>query len=185
VPASLIEFSGTYGVTVNNPGACGGISDPNYIFITQTGAVVTDWESDTNDDPGGSAQATSGGSGPSTPGSLTANGYGTGTVIVAHYGNNPGGTPTFSTTGRFMDVNISQDHAFSSMWIEYCNLGGGTEVFWWDGEAWVEASNQVYDPTTQCVTASIDETTSPSLSDLTGTPFGASGVSAYLPIVVK
>lgn len=181
---SLVASEGVYAVTVTNPAPGGGSSDPAYFFVTQTGAAVSEWDSGTSTDPSGTAQATTGGSGPSTPGSLTGTADGLGTIVVALYESNPGETPSFSTTGTYMDVNISDGNTFDSLTIEYCDLGGGTQVFWWDGNDWLPISNQSYsDP---CVTIIVDSTTSPSLADLTGTPFAAAYPFwyHYLPIVV-
>ncbi len=71
------------------------------------------------------------------------------------------------------------------MLIEYCGLGAESDVFWFDGSAWALVSPQVYDPLTGCMTLSLDDASSPTLAQLTGTPFAASGVSIYLPVIRK
>jgi hypothetical protein len=57
-----------------------------------------------------------------------------------------------------------------------CDLNGGTYVVWWNGTSWALASSQTYDATTKCVTITVTSTTSPSLSQLGGTPFGVSSL---------
>ena len=44
-------------------------------------------------------------------------------------------------------------------------------LYWYNGAEWVEASNYVVDPDTNTITVWIDSTTSPTLDELTGTPF--------------
>jgi len=103
---------------------------------------------------------------------VTATASGTGTVNVTIYDWNPGGT-LVSSSGAYVDVYLASGNSFTSLTIVACNLNGGTLVYWWDGSAWLSASHQTYDAATQCVSILVNSSTSPSLSDLTGTPFGA------------
>jgi hypothetical protein len=185
IPESVVADEGIYPLTLTNPSPGGGISEAQYFFVTESGTPVNDWDSDTSTDPGGTAEASTGGSGPSTPGSLTATASGSGTVVVAIYQFNPGGEITFGSTGTFMDVHIEGGSAFTSVDIEYCDLGGGTEVNWWNGTSWQLASDQNYDPDSQCVAIHVDDTTSPSLADLTGTYFGSAGGTIYFPLIMR
>lgn len=61
----------------------------------------------------------------------------------------------------------------TSLTITDCNLNGGTNVYWWTGTAWALASSQTYNATTKCVTITVNSTTSPTLSQLTGTVVAA------------
>ena len=51
---------------------------------------------------------------------------------------------------------------------------GGQSLTWWNGTAWVPFSDQAYDSTTGCVTATVSATTSPTPAQLTGTPVAPS-----------
>jgi hypothetical protein len=103
---------------------------------------------------------------------VTVSGSGSGTVGAAVYGSNPAGTATFNSSGAYVDVTVAGS-GLTGLTITDCDLNGGTTVSWWNGTAWVLASNQTYDATTKCVTITVNSTTSPNLSQLTGTPFGA------------
>ena len=46
-------------------------------------------------------------------------------------------------------------------------------MYWYNGTAWALASNQTYDPSTHCVTITVNSTTVPTLSQLTGTRIAA------------
>ena len=62
-----------------------------------------------------------------------------------------------------------------------CALNGGSQVQWWNGTAWVPVSAQTYNATTGCVTITVGTVgglpTSPTLGQLAGTRFGASGAA--------
>jgi hypothetical protein len=115
------------------------------------------------------------GGGAGTPGSLNATASGgTGTITVAIYGANPVTSTAsyFNATNAYFDVHIAAGSTFTSLTFTNCSLNGGNTVFWFDGSVWALASNQTYDGSA-CVTVTIDGTTSPSLAQLTGTPFAA------------
>ncbi|MBE3120190.1 MAG: hypothetical protein IMZ50_15735, partial [Candidatus Atribacteria bacterium] len=98
-------------VTVFNPTPGGGISDEKPFFITTTGALVASSTTETGIDL------------TITNGSVTAATTGTGTVTVAQYASDPGGTPTFTATGQYFDVQISG--SFTSVTIDICELASG------------------------------------------------------------
>ncbi|TAK36653.1 MAG: hypothetical protein EPO21_01945 [Chloroflexota bacterium] len=173
LPASNITSWGTGQITVVNPAPGGGTSNMLPFYVTDTGAVVTASSVGTSTNPGGTASATVGGTGVGTPGSVSVDASGSGTVAVATYATNPGQDPSFAATGGYIDVYVAPGSSFTSLTIVDCNLNGGTQVYWYDGSNWVLASNQIYDPVSKCVTITITDTTVPSLSQLTGTPFGA------------
>ena len=120
----------------------------------------------------GTSPTASAGGAAGTPGSISVTGTGTGAVGTAIYGSNPAGSATFNSSGAFVDV-LSAGTGLTSMTIKDCNLNGGTSVSWWDGTAWVLASNQTYDASTGCVTMTVDGTTKPTVSQLTGTVIAA------------
>lgn len=125
--------------------------------------------SSTSSDPAGSTTATVG-----TYLSATAAGTGTVTAAVLPSGLDLGLPTLFGAGGSYFDVRVSPDSQFSSVSIKDCRTGGATVASWWNSkrERWVEASSQSYDAATGCITITVNNSTSPTLNDLTGTVFG-------------
>jgi predicted outer membrane repeat protein len=131
---------------------------------------------------GSEAQAVAGGSNPGDAGSIagTATGATTPTswVSVASYGSNPADTSP-PGGGSYLDVKISSATDFTGVTIVDCDLvGGASSLYWYDGASWQQvAASQVTfgDPAAGCATITVGSgDTSPSLSDLIGTPFASS-----------
>jgi predicted GH43/DUF377 family glycosyl hydrolase len=180
VPANQLLSPGVYPVRVVNPAPEAATSNARYVFVTPTGAGVNSQGSGTSSTAEGSATATASG--------ITASGTGVGTLVVARYSANPGGATGFANnTGAYTDVYIAPGSAFISLTIVNCALNGGNTAYWWNGSIWQAASNQSYDGVSGCATITVNASTSPSLSDLTGTPFGTGfiGNRVYLPIVKR
>jgi len=159
------------------------LGDPNY---TASSATITDTRA-VSTSPTGVAVASSG------PTTLTATGVGA--VTVLQYASNPVGTPDFDPSGVFFDAAVSANSTFSNAVIQDCQLNGGTELLWWntaaDGGlgAWQPV---VGDPgpiftagPPACLTVTLDNATSPSLSQLTGTVFGLAHPSPQPSIVTQ
>src|SRR5262249_41280354 len=74
--------------------------------------------------------------------------------------------------GSYVDVYVSAGNTFSEVDIKLC--GAGTSAYWWNGTQWLLASNQTSDGN-GCVIVTVNNDpvnpTSPSLSDLHGTPW--------------
>ena len=51
----------------------------------------------------------------------------------------------------------------------------GLRMYWWTGTAWIPCSDTGVNAAENYIWARIDEMTTPSLRDLTETPFGAAG----------
>jgi len=168
IPEADIAGPGVAYLTAVNPAPSGGASNPLAFYITQTGASVTASDTVSGSDP----SATTGATG------VTASAEGSGTLSVAQFSANPGGEPTFSSSNAYIDVNLASGSSITSLTIVDCYLNGGTRVYWWDGTQWQKASDQVYDSAAGCVTITVNGSTSPSLSDLTGTVFGAGSLAA-------
>jgi probable HAF family extracellular repeat protein len=185
VPAAKIASPGVHTINVYNPTSDGGTSNDRYVFVTRTGALVTQVSSASS--AGSIASTTFGASGPGVAGSVTASATGTGTLVIGAYASNPGGGYEFISTSSFIDVHIKPGSAFTSLSLLDCSLNGGTQLNWWDGSAWKLASNQAYSAGTGCITVTVNNTTSPALADLSGTPFGAgvSGSNLYLPLIFR
>ena len=177
IPATDIAATGVGYVTVFNPSPGGGTSNPQAVYITMSSAVVTN----SNTASGTNPTATIGGST-----GISATAAGAGTVSVASYASNPGGATSFNSAGAFMDTHVESGNTFTSLTIVDCDLNGGNKVYWWNDTNWALASNQNYNATTQCVTITVTSSSSPSLSDLTGTPFGAAiNYTLHLPLVIR
>ncbi|MEM2106339.1 MAG: right-handed parallel beta-helix repeat-containing protein [Candidatus Bathyarchaeia archaeon] len=111
---------------------------------------------------------------------------GTPTVTVATYTSNPGGKPTFSALGKYVDVHIDNAAGVTQILIKvyYTDAevaaSGITEstlkLYWWTGSAWVACSDTGVDTVNNYIWARITATSTPNLNQLTGTPFGAGGV---------
>ena len=107
-------------------------------------------------------------------------------MTVSQYGSDPVGSPSFSAPGEYFDVQIASGSSFSALTITDCNLNGGTGLEWWNpaGDAGAGAWEPVSPAPTYtagppaCESATIDSTSSPSLSQLTGTVFAVSALAA-------
>lgn len=164
-------------VTVFNPTPGGGTSNAQPFYVTLKTTAVIAWDAQTGLNP----RATTG-----TRNGVTATATGTGTVSVAQFAGNPAGTASFNSAGAYFDVNIAPGSSFTSLTIVDCALNGGKRVYWWNGTAWLLASDQTYNVFTRCVTIVVTNSTIPSLRDLTGTPFGAADDSFdYMPYVER
>jgi hypothetical protein len=129
--------------------------------VTLTSAPV----SNANINSGNSPTATTGGAT-----GVTVSGSGSGTVGAAVYGSDPAGTVTsFNGSGAYVDVIVAGS-GLTSVTITDCNLNGGTNVYWWNGTAWALVNPQSYNQSTKCVTFTVNSSSSPTLSQLTGTP---------------
>jgi hypothetical protein len=76
-------------------------------------------------------------------------------------------------------VQVASGSSFSSLTITDCNLNGATGLEWWNGGAWepVTPTPDYSAGPPACESATIDSTSSPSLSQLTGTVFAVSALA--------
>jgi Bacterial Ig-like domain (group 3) len=133
--------------------------------VTSSGnppATVTSSNSASSTSPTGTATATDGGA--------TATGTGAGTVTVSTYSGDPTTSAVSGGTGTYIDLNVASGSSFSSVSLTVCNLNGGNSIKWFDGAHWQNFSVQTFDPSTGCVTATVNSSTLPTLAQLTGTP---------------
>jgi VCBS repeat-containing protein len=185
VPGSRIATAGTHYVRVFNGAPGGGVSDKLAFFVTDAPAPVSSSSVGTSDDPTGTAQAMTAADSP-TDATVEAIATGTGTVAVARYANNPGGTPSFATVGLWFDVNVEEGSSFSEVQISFCNVADGTLVQWWNGStgAW-----QPVEPAAQlsgaCLSLTVTGSSKPSLSDLRGDYFGIGKIVNTAPQAVN
>ena len=170
VPATMLANVGVVSIAVQTGVPNPGVSGVFPIFVTQLAAAVESADAGTATSPEVVQVASSSLGGESV---TAATDQGTGTIAVANYASNPGGTPSFSTTTAFFDVYVSLDSTFASVAITYCDPAGGNLAYWWTGTAWLPASDQVYDPISGCIHITVGLTTIPSIDDLGGTFFAA------------
>ena len=107
---------------------------------------------------------------------------GSAAVYVAIYSRNPGVGLT-GDTGIYFDVYLPDTLGLVSLEIRKyysdedvwdLNLRELTlKMYWWNGTAWVRCSDTGVNTDENYIWARISEATTPSLMDLTGTPFGA------------
>jgi len=124
---------------------------------------------------GQQATASVGGAGPNQPGSYTATASGaTGSVTVGEYAENPVSSSAPPGGGNYFDVKVSSRYAFSSVRIVDCHLGAGNTLYWYDGSTWrVTTPQSANMPSSGCITLTVSRTSSPNLTQLTGTPFAS------------
>jgi hypothetical protein len=112
-----------------------------------------------------------------TSGELSASARGIGSIGIGPYGSEPHGLPVLRAGSSYFDVKVSKPSIFSSVSIHDCDIGDATSVQWWDDDAqqWKDVSRASFNAgPPRCVTIIVGQNTSPSLSQLTGTVFGAS-----------
>lgn len=109
-----------------------------------------------------------GGLGVGTPDSVSVVAVGEGTATVAGYTQNPGPAQGFTSSNAFSFVNLEDGHSFREITITNCRLGGSSLAYWGRGSSWQLVSDQTYDRAKGCLTIKVNDTTSPSISDLTG-----------------
>ena len=183
VPATKLGSVGVVRITVQNP--AGAPSLAKAFFINENGATTTGADTATGTNPAGTVSANVGGAG-----GTTATAQGAGTVVVAHYDANPGGALSVTDGSRFLDVYVTPDSQFTSLTVDVCGLSAAQDIYWWDGSAWLSASHQSFDSGRGCMVVTIDSSTSPSLSQLTGTYFAAilpkstDGYRLHLPLIL-
>jgi hypothetical protein len=123
---------------------------------------------------------------------------GTATVIVARYEDNPGGPPPTGSSSlsslKYIDVHVRNATEGTEIEIRLYYKDGEVEdfdeeslrLFWWNDTAWVQCSDggvnttDIYDYSGY-MWAKITATTTPSLVDLQGTPFGGYGHPSETP----
>jgi PKD repeat protein len=158
IPGGNLASVQTAQITVFTPEPGGGTSNVLAFFVTEATAGVTSQDVASGTDPS------------ATSGAAAASASGDGLLVVAEYDANPGGTPSFSASGAYFDVYAAPDNSFTQVTIEVCSLTGSDNLFWWDGTGWVKAYEQTF--ADGCITLTVNDTSSPTLSQLQATYFG-------------
>jgi hypothetical protein len=166
-PVSTSTPIGAYPITCSgSPSSYRATYQPGTLFVTAKQVTLADSATTTT-----GTVSLGGASGAAGSLHLTASG-GSGTTALAEYSANPGPDDAFNTTNSYFDANVAGGNTFTSVQLLDCNLNGGNRVYWLDGTTWSLVSKQSYDPSTHCVTVTVDTTTSPSLSQLNPAFFG-------------
>ena len=111
----------------------------------------------------------------------TVSATGFGALTVAQFASDPVGAPTFTPAGGYFDVALSAGNSFTSATVDACNLMGGNSLQWWNATAdsGVGAWQPVMPTPTysagppRCLSVSLNGSSSPTLSQLTGTVFAS------------
>ena len=120
---------------------------------------------------------------------------GSATVYVATYESNPG-AGFMGDIGNYIDVYVPDVSGLTELEIRKYYTDGeiealglderGLKLYWWNGTDWVLCSDTGVNTVENYIWARIRADTTPSLSDLTGTPFGAASIwpvgGAILPV---
>ena len=114
-----------------------------------------------------------------TSGDVSASASGEGSLTVSNYSGNPTSGSLPGATGAYYDVQIAPGSTFSSLSVSICNPGPGQSLDWWNGSSWLPFSDQT--TSNGCLVATVTAATSPTLSELTGTPVAVSSSSPPSP----
>jgi hypothetical protein len=109
---------------------------------------------------------------------------GTGSISLGDYGADIGGIPLFQSNGKYDDFYRGTTATFTDVEVKDCEVGSAKELWWFKPTGgWQLVSGQSYSAgPPACITATLTETTNPSVGELTGTRFGtgeAPGVQEY------
>jgi hypothetical protein len=109
-------------------------------------------------------------------------GAGTPSIILARLLTNPG-TIFTGDIGKYIDVympgSTNVDQIEVKLYYTDAEVAGFNEstlrLYWWNGSTWAQCSDSGVDIFANYIWARIRTDTTPTLSDLTGTPFGGGG----------
>ncbi|HEX7162006.1 MAG TPA: S-layer homology domain-containing protein, partial [Trebonia sp.] len=175
------DVDGAYEALFTAPGVAGPVlveaSVPGLGLRVASVLVVAAASGDVTGATGGRSDGanplTLGGAGTPTP-ELTLTGTGgSGAGSLIAYASNPVGTAPPGTSPVYFDAAVVSGHGFTEVTLRRCGFAPGTEprAYWWDGTGWREVSPQGL--VGDCVVLGPFRAagTSPTLAQLTGTPF--------------
>ena len=176
IPAALLGQRGMVWMYLTNPEPSFGGSFSKEYFITDSPTTVASVVS------GGAwgdpfhLETGSTGEDPNTLFVDTPSGEGT--ITIATFTGNPGGA--FAGADHFFDVFVPPGSTFTELTITTCSLANPADVvFWFNGTAWVPASNQApLAGPPACVQVTVNDHTAPTIAQLTGTYFAAAPAPA-------
>jgi len=113
-------------------------------------------------------------------GDIAIQGSGQHTVTTGRYPDNPAGAPTFTPTGDYWFVDVTDLSGLNSITVRFCPAQSGNRVYYWNGGDWNKCSQQEY--TDGCIAVTITSSTSPQISDLSMLVFALGrGSSTAIP----
>ena len=131
-------------------------------FIPSGGVGIEGSETETVSDSGAMTDSLTGGD-------VSIDAEGDHTITVAAYTENPGGEPTFESSGDYYDVHLDDDSGVNNVTIEFCPAEQGDVIYYLNGTNWEPCSSQTYSG--GCIVVTITDSTAPDLVDLAGLPF--------------
>jgi hypothetical protein len=170
----------SFTVTATNGAGTSPASDPSNAVVP-VADMPNQSNSATSSSPTGSVTASLGPA--DAPGSVSANASGgEGTLTVATYSSDPIAGP--SVQGSFYDVSvISGAPDFDQVVVHFCGVTAGQSLMFWDpatGRYVVVPGQSPPIGPGRCLTVVLNATTTPSITDLTGTVFVVpSGPAGY------
>ena len=114
-------------------------------------------------------------------------GAGTPTIWVAAHSDNPAGAFSAFSIGKWIDVHLdsAEDVEQIEIKLHYTpeEINGLAEsslrLYWWNGSNWMECSDSGVNEVEDYIWARITADSTPSLNDVTGTPFAGGGQPYY------
>jgi hypothetical protein len=173
-PAALLAASGGVAITVENPAPYAGIPGTGLFLVTDAPVTITSVFTGQSTPENPFVSLSAGATPEGSPETVFVVASGVGTLGVATYSSNPGAT--FAGGSNFFDVFVAAGSTFTDVGIWMCALNGATEMFWFNGAVWQQASHQTFFPgdefTPPCIQVTVSvEGTSPTIANLTGTYF--------------
>jgi hypothetical protein len=142
---------------------------PTGPFPPAAPAGSSSWASASSLSPSQSAIATDAGT--------TVDGQGTGALTVAQYLSDPVTPASFPASGDYFDVRTSSSASFQTITVKLCGVSEGTSLEWYNpvlGWQPVQPAPKYIPGPPPCLTVTLSGSSSPSVTQLTGTVFAAS-----------
>ncbi len=117
---------------------------------------------------------------------MTATGEGAGTLETGFYGSDP--VTKLPTATGFFDVATATGSTFSTITFQVCGVSPSTVIEWWNPakQAWEPVSSQTKPAGSPlCITVTADTTSSPSVTDYSGTVFATTTTTPGVPTITS
>ncbi len=156
--------------------------DANYVFeYEQVGlalaAALANEQTATSSTPAGTAST--------TVSNVSVTAQGQGSIAVKSFGTtDPVVGSGFAAGTEFFDVAVVSPSSFSSVAITACGVSSFVNLTWWNGTTW-EAVRPSATDSDGCLSFTATDSTSPSVSQLTGTVFAVSAPVPGVPTNVS
>ncbi len=151
------------------------------LTVVNTGVQIVG--EDTQATTAGATAVTAGGSGGTSDTTAEGSG-GTGTVTVEDFTPDPGPPPAFSAVAYF-GASLSPGSTFTSLTLRQCGAAEPGQLYWLQDGTWTPVSPAATVDSGGCLNYTSDQSTTPSLPQITGTLFAVGvlpEVSAVFPV---